>query len=552
MTPKVWKLLGVQFLLWAGFLFGSAGTLVWPAAWVFLLLYLGSVLAITLELARDNPTLLDERIKPLIQKGQPLWDKLIMASFVPLFASWLTLIGLDAGRFHWSAVPAQFAMVRRRRNTRLDVDHRANLPGQPLSRYCCQTPDRARTLGRRIGTLWRRSASALCRDLDPFFPPALSCLALGLASRLRACSPARSSCAQPWKIANSMRGSTAMRLMRKGSATAFFRTYGDDGEGLTTRRCKWSRHYNRSRIDCAAGGPHEPFGRRSRAMSNAVAKLLTILDLERIEENIFRGLSPQVGWQRVFGGLVIAQALVATARTVEERAPHSLHGYFLLPGDPSVPIIYEVDRIRDGKSFTTRRCNAIQHGRAIFSLSASFQIEEPGLEHALPMPKVPSPDELPSEAEMLRRFGDLMPEAVRRYFARERPVEMRPVDLSRYVKHQAGALEQKVWMRASARLPNDPSVHRAMLAYLSDVTLIDSVLGAHGRSIFDPGLQVASLDHALWFHRPFRADEWLLYAQDSPSSGSARGFARGLLFSHDGRLIASVVQEGLIRPRPLH
>jgi acyl-CoA thioesterase-2 len=285
-------------------------------------------------------------------------------------------------------------------------------------------------------------------------------------------------------------------------------------------------------------------------MSKAVANLLKILDLERIEENIFRGLSPQVGWQRVFGGLVISQALVATARTVEGRAPHSLHGYFLLPGDPSVPIIYEVDRIRDGKSFTTRRCNAIQHGRAIFSLSASFQMEEPGLEHAVPMPKVPPPGELPSEAEMLRRFGAVMPEAIRRYFARERPIEMRPVDLTRYVKDAAGALQQNVWLRVSGPLPDDPAVHRAMLAYLSDMTLIDAALGAHGRSVFDPGLQVASLDHALWFHRPFRADEWLLYAQDSPSSGSARGFARGLLFSHDGRLIASVVQEGLIRSRP--
>ncbi|MCI0600932.1 MAG: acyl-CoA thioesterase II [Beijerinckiaceae bacterium] len=285
-------------------------------------------------------------------------------------------------------------------------------------------------------------------------------------------------------------------------------------------------------------------------MTEAVAQLLTILDLEKIEENIFRGRSPQVGWQRVFGGLVVAQALVASTRTVEGRAPHSLHGYFLLPGDPAVPIIYEVDRIRDGNSFTTRRCNAIQHGRAIFSLSASFQIEEPGLEHAVPMPKVPSPESLPSEAEMLQRFGAAMPEAIRRWFARERPIEMRPVDLARYVTHEAGALEQNVWLRATGRLPDDPAVHRAVLAYLSDMTLLDAVLGAHGHSVFDTGLQVASLDHALWFHRPFRADEWLLYAQDSPNSCGSRGFARGLIFSHDGRLIASVVQEGLIRPRP--
>ncbi|MGH6848628.1 MAG: acyl-CoA thioesterase [Methylocella sp.] len=276
-------------------------------------------------------------------------------------------------------------------------------------------------------------------------------------------------------------------------------------------------------------------------MSDAAAQLLTILDLERIEENIFRGGSPQVGWQRVFGGLVVAQALVAAARTVEGRAPHSLHGYFLRPGDPAVPIVYEVDRIRDGKSFTTRRCNAIQHGLAIFSLSASFQIEEPGLEHAVLMPKVPLPESLPSESEMLRRFGAAIPEVIRRWFGQV--IEIR------YDSREAGALERNVWLRATGPLPSDPAIHRAVLAFLSDMTLLDAVLGAHGHSVFDTGLQVASLDHALWFHRPFRADDWLLYAQDSPTSCGARGFARGLLFAHDGRLVASVVQEGLIRPK---
>jgi acyl-CoA thioesterase-2 len=285
-------------------------------------------------------------------------------------------------------------------------------------------------------------------------------------------------------------------------------------------------------------------------MSNAVAELLAILDLERIEENIFRGRSPQGGRQYVFGGLVVAQALVASARTVEGRAPHSLHGYFLLRGDPAVPIIYDVDRIRDGKSFTTRRCNAIQHGRAIFSLSASFQIEESGLEHAVSMPKVPLPESLPAETELLQSFGAAMPEAMRRWLAQDRPIEVRPVDLPRYVNHQAGVLEQQVWLRARGPLPGDPAIHRAVLAYLSDMTLLDAVLGAHGHSVFDTGLQVASLDHALWFHRPFRADDWLLYAQDSPNSCGARGLARGLLFSHDGRLVASVVQEGLLRPTP--
>jgi acyl-CoA thioesterase II len=284
-------------------------------------------------------------------------------------------------------------------------------------------------------------------------------------------------------------------------------------------------------------------------MPSAIDNLLMILDLERIEHNIFRGHSPQVGWQRVFGGLVIAQALVAAARTVEGREPHSLHGYFLLPGDPEVPIVYEVDRLRDGTSFTTRRCNAIQHGRPIFSLSASFQITERGLDHALPMPAVPAPEDLPSEAELFAQFGGMFPEPMRRWFAQDRPIEIRPVELAHYLGHKLSTPAQYVWVRASGRLPDDAAVHRAVLAYLSDMTLLDTALVAHGRTIFEPDLQVASLDHALWFHRPFRADEWLLYAQDSPNSAGARGLTRGLLYARDGRLIASVAQEGLIRLR---
>jgi acyl-CoA thioesterase-2 len=285
-------------------------------------------------------------------------------------------------------------------------------------------------------------------------------------------------------------------------------------------------------------------------MAAEITQLLAILDLEQIEDNIFRGRSPQVGWQRVFGGLVIAQALVASARTVEGRPPHSLHGYFLLPGDPAVPIIYEVDRLRDGKSFATRRCNAIQHGRAIFSLSASFQVEEEGLAHAFAMPEVPPPETLPSEAEMLDRFWTQLPEPARRWFGGPRPIETRPVDPSHYDRKAAGSFEQHIWLRATGALPDDPAIHRAVLAYLSDMTLLDTALMVHGRTLFDPTFQVASLDHALWFHRPFRADDWLLFAQDSPSTSGARGLTRGLLFSRDGRLVASVAQEGLIRPRP--
>jgi acyl-CoA thioesterase-2 len=285
-------------------------------------------------------------------------------------------------------------------------------------------------------------------------------------------------------------------------------------------------------------------------MFTAVEELLSILDLEKIEHNIYRGRSPQVGWQRVFGGLVISQALVAAQRTVEDRAPHSLHAYFILPGDPNVPIIYEVDRIRDGKSFTTRRCVAIQHGRGIFALSASFQVEEHGLDHALTMPQVTAPDDLPSESELREQFGAMMPENVRRWFDQERPIEMRPVDLNRYVgRDRPSEPVQHVWLRATGRLPDDPALHRAVLAYLSDMTLLDTALIAHGKSIFQRSMQVASLDHALWFHRPFRADEWLLYAQDSPNTSGARGLTRGLIYAQSGELVASVAQEGLIRQR---
>ena len=287
-------------------------------------------------------------------------------------------------------------------------------------------------------------------------------------------------------------------------------------------------------------------------MSFTATDLLDILQLETIEENIFRGRSPQVGWQRVFGGLVISQALVAASQTVTDRPPHSLHGYFMLPGDPATPIIYEVERLRDGRSFATRRCTAIQHGQPIFTLAASFQTEEPGLDHALTMPDVPRPEDLPTEVELVRRFGARLPEAVRRYFERERPLELRPVDLTRYGPQVGSAAPdpiQRIWMRVTGPLGDDPAIHRAALAYMSDMTLLDTALVPHRRSLFDPSLQVASLDHALWFHRTFRADDWLLYAQDSPSSGGARGLTRGLIYAQDGTLVASVAQEGLIRER---
>ena len=281
-------------------------------------------------------------------------------------------------------------------------------------------------------------------------------------------------------------------------------------------------------------------------MSPAVDDLLAILDLEPLEHNLFRGRSPRSGWQRVFGGQVVGQALAAACRTVEGRLPHSLHAYFLLGGDPKAPLIYEVDRIRDGGSFTTRRVVAIQHGRPIFAMSASFHAIEPGFDHQVPPPDVPGPDALPGAGEL---DVSLIPAPVRAYFTAESPIEFRPVDTTRYAARERKEPRFDVWMRATSRLPDDPAIHACVLAYASDLTLLDTALIAHGRTVFDPGIQPASLDHALWFHRPFRADEWLLYTQDSPSAAGSRGFSRGLIFTGGGRLVASVAQEGLIRER---
>ncbi len=287
-------------------------------------------------------------------------------------------------------------------------------------------------------------------------------------------------------------------------------------------------------------------------MSSAIQDVLAILDLETLEVNLFRGRSPQSRWQRVFGGQVIGQALVAACRTVDDvavRPPHSLHAYFLLGGDPKVPIIYEVDRIRDGKSFTTRRVNAIQHGRAIYSMSVSFHVAEEGLTHQLEMPAVPLPDALPSEAEIKDHILPRMPDPVRRYYQSERPIELRPVEYGRYLGEKLEGGRYHMWIRATGRLPDEPAIHQCVLAYASDMTLLDAALIPHGRTVFNEDIMAASLDHSLWFHRPFRADEWLLYAQDSPNLGGSRGFSRGSIFASDGTLVASVAQEGLLRQR---
>lgn len=285
-------------------------------------------------------------------------------------------------------------------------------------------------------------------------------------------------------------------------------------------------------------------------MSEAMQELLSILDLEELEHNLYRGRSPKVNWQRVFGGQTIAQALVAACRTVEaDRHVHSLHGYFMLPGDTSVPIVYEVDRIRDGSSFTTRRVVAIQHGRAIFSLEASFQLDEEGLDHQFVMPDdVPPPSSLKTQRELLEQ-AEHVPEDIRRFWARERPLEIKPVNLDHYTSREKLPPRQNIWLRTTGPVPPERTVQMAVLAYLSDMTLLDTSTFAHGRAVFDRDLQVASLDHAMWFHRPHPLDGWLLYTQDSPSASGARGFTRGAIYGEDGTLIASVAQEGLIRLR---
>lgn len=287
-------------------------------------------------------------------------------------------------------------------------------------------------------------------------------------------------------------------------------------------------------------------------MPSSRHELHDILDLETLEDNLYRGRSPKVAWQRVFGGQVIAQALVAAQRTVAaDRFVHSLHAYFILPGDTSVPIVYEVERVRDGRSFTTRRVVAIQHGHVIFTLSASFQIDEEGLSHQMPMPEgLPDPESLPSHVELLARHGEKVPDSVQRFWSRERPIEMRPVFLEHYTSREKLEPKQHLWIRfREGTGTDDRALQSALLAYISDLTLLDTSTFAHGRVIFDPDIRSASLDHAMWFHHPHRLDGWLLYTQDSPSSGGARGFSRGMLFSQSGTLIASVAQEGLIRLR---
>jgi len=289
---------------------------------------------------------------------------------------------------------------------------------------------------------------------------------------------------------------------------------------------------------------------QSRRMSFPVRELLDLLDLEPIEVNIYRGRNRDIGTGRVFGGQVLSQALVAARRTVDEpREAHSLHGYFILPGDLAAPIVYFVDRLRDGSSFSTRQVTAIQHGRAIFSLSASFHIAEPGYEHQTPMPDVPPPEELANELDLIRGMADRIPESLRKVLTQDRPIDFRPVAPIDPFHPEKRAPVRHLWLRAIERLPDDTLTHQAVLAYASDYGLLGTALLPHGVAPRSPALQLATLDHALWAHRPFRADEWLLYAMDSPAAAGARGFTRGAFYTRDGTLVASVAQEGLMRPR---
>ena len=285
-------------------------------------------------------------------------------------------------------------------------------------------------------------------------------------------------------------------------------------------------------------------------MSNLVEELVNLLNLETIELNLFRGESRDVGGRSVFGGQVLAQALMASLHTMtEKRHCHSLHAYFLRPGDVQTPIVYEVDRIRDGGSFTTRRVIAIQQGEAIFNMSASFQVVERGLEHqASTAPDVPPPDQLESDYEIRLRAAEQLPVRLRPALTQRRPIDIRPVDPVDFINPEPKAPRRQVWFRADGKLGNDPGVHQAILTYASDFGLLGTGMMQHGLSFANPNVQAASLDHTLWFHHPFRADEWLLYDMESPCAMNARAFNRGQIYQN-GKLVASVCQEGLMRVR---
>jgi len=284
-------------------------------------------------------------------------------------------------------------------------------------------------------------------------------------------------------------------------------------------------------------------------MDQRLADLLQLLELERLETNLFRGESRDIGSPQVFGGQVLGQALSAAAATVEARVVHSLHAYFLRRGDCNAPIVYEVDRSLDGHSFSNRRVVAIQHGQQIFNMAASFQVAESGFEHQVAMPQVPPPEGLPESRGPPPELAARLPERVRRFFEQPRPFEFRTVQPIEYLRPRREAPLREIWFRAVAPIEGDEMLHRRLLAYVSDFFLLDTATLPHGTSFLRPTLVMASIDHAMWFHRPLRVDDWLLYAIDSPSASGARGFARASVFARDGRLVASAAQEGLVRMR---
>ncbi|MFJ5299366.1 acyl-CoA thioesterase II [Pseudomonas sp. NPDC088368] len=285
-------------------------------------------------------------------------------------------------------------------------------------------------------------------------------------------------------------------------------------------------------------------------MSHVLDDLVSLLSLEPIEENLFRGRSQDLGFRQLFGGQVLGQSLSAASKTVEdERHVHSLHGYFLRPGDAQLPVVYQVDRVRDGGSFSTRRVTAIQKGHPIFTCSASFQYDEKGFEHQSQMPQVVGPENLPSELELARQREHLIPAHMKNKLLCPKPIEFRPVTALDPYNPQPTEAVKYVWFRADGTLPDIPALHRYMLAYASDFNLLTTSLLPHGKTVWQKDMQIASLDHSLWFHGELRADEWLLYAMDSPWAGNARGFSRGSVYNRAGQLVASVSQEGLIRHR---
>lgn len=283
-------------------------------------------------------------------------------------------------------------------------------------------------------------------------------------------------------------------------------------------------------------------------MTETLDDLLQVLDLEAIDFNIFRGKNEPTRYGRLFGGQVAAQALVAAGRTVDALPAHSLHGYFLRPGDPSVPVVYTVDRIRDGRSFVTRRVVGQQRGKAIFNMAASFHEPEFSYEHQNPMPEAPDPEEVPTWTERMQEVWDSLPEEMKKVTPSPRPIDIRHVQAPTYLGGASSLGPALVWMKADGRLADDPLLHQCVLTYGTDISLLDNILRPHGRLGKLGPMMVASIDHAVWFHRPLRADEWLLYVQESPTAFGARGFARGTLYTRDGRLVASTTQEGLMRP----